>query len=83
MHSTHVLNVSSLSREKIVAYETNLSVTSDDDEMSFLSGQTPDLLSTMSSRHRHTSRNSLLDEIVKQVRPTLHCIDSLFVCCRL
>ncbi|CAI8027525.1 hypothetical protein GBAR_LOCUS15735 [Geodia barretti] len=50
-------------KEKILEYE----ITSDDDEMSLLSGQTPDLLSTMSSRHRHTSRHSLLDEIVKQI----------------
>ena len=51
-----------------MAYEVN-TVTSDDDEMSMMSGQTPDLLSTMSARHRHTSRHSLLDEIVKQVHP--------------
>ena len=48
-----------------MTYESQ-SVTSDDD-LSLLSGQTPDFLSTMSSRHRHTSRHSLLDEIVKQV----------------
>lgn len=40
-----------------------------DDEMSLLSGRTPDLLSTLSTRHRHTSRHSLLDEIIKQVGP--------------
>jgi hypothetical protein len=49
-------------KEKILAYE----ITSDDDELSLLSGQTPDLLATLSPRHRHTSRHSLLDEIVKQ-----------------
>lgn len=70
-------------RDKILAYETNRSVTSDEEEMSFLSGQNSDLLSAMSGRQRHTSRHSLLDEIVKQVRPPLHCIDRPFVYCML
>ena len=55
-------------RETIISYEMSQSVGSDD-ERSLLSGQTPDFLSTMSSRQRHTSRHSLLDEIIKQVKP--------------
>ena len=61
-----------------MTYEMNQSGPSDD-EMSLLSGQTPDLLSAMSTRHRHTSRHSLLDEIVKQVRPLSHSVQTAVI----
>ena len=67
-------------RETIMAYEASQTVTSDDD-MSHISGLTSDLLSTMSTRHRHTSRHSLLDEIIKQVSQIVKQVDPFLVQC--